>query len=145
MNIRDLSVRELSEALARKEVSSEEITKAYIEAIQRDESSPEPIYAYVSVLADDAIAMAKEADKRRVRGEATKLTGIPIAIKDNINVKGYETTCSSRILKGYKASYDATVVERLVRQHGMVVLGKTNMDEFAMGSSTETSAYGITR
>lgn len=145
MDIRDLSVQELSEALAKKEVSSEEVTKAYLEAIQKDESSPEPIHAYVSVLADEALAMAKEADKRRARGEATKLTGIPIAIKDNINVKGYETTCSSRILKGYKASYDATVVERLVRQHGMVVLGKTNMDEFAMGSSTETSAYGITR
>lgn len=145
MHILDLSVRELSEALARGETSSEEVTKAYLEAIEADESSSEPIHAYVSVFAEEALAMAREADKRRAKGEATKLTGIPIAIKDNINVKGYETTCSSKILKGYCASYDATVVEKLVRHHGMVVLGKTNMDEFAMGSSTETSAYGITR
>ncbi|URA11233.1 Asp-tRNA(Asn)/Glu-tRNA(Gln) amidotransferase subunit GatA [Thermospira aquatica] len=145
MDIREFSLRQLSEALEKKELSSEEITRAYLEAIERDETSSEPIHAYVSVYTEDALAMAQEADKKRARGEGTKLTGIPIAIKDNINVRGYETTCSSRILKGYKASYDATVVEKLIRHHGMVFLGKTNMDEFAMGSSTETSAYGITR
>ncbi|MCX7883153.1 MAG: Asp-tRNA(Asn)/Glu-tRNA(Gln) amidotransferase subunit GatA [Brevinematales bacterium] len=145
MDIRDLSVRELSEALEKKELSSEEITRAYLKAIENDEASSEPIHAYVSVRPEDALAMAREADKKRATGQATKLTGIPIAIKDNINVKGYETTCSSKILKGYIASYDATVIEKLIRDHGMVMLGKTNMDEFAMGSSTETSAYGVTR
>jgi len=145
MNILDLSIKELSVALSKKEVSSVEITKAYLEAIERDEKSSKPIHAYTQILSDYALELARKADERIKNGSNTLLTGVPIALKDNLNLKGFPTTCSSKILENYIATYNATVVEKLVNEEGMVVLGKTNMDEFAMGSSTETSYFGITR
>lgn len=145
MDILDLSVSELSRALSEKKLSSVEITRAYLDAIDKDNAHAKPLNAYVSVFPELSLAAAQAADKRIASGGHTPLTGIPIAIKDNINIKGLPTTCSSKILTGYKATYSAHVSDLLLDREGMVLLGKTNMDEFAMGSSTETSHAGITR
>lgn len=145
MDIIDMTVRELSTALADKKLTSTEITKTYLDAIEADNKSDAPINAYITVLPKLAMDLAKKADERIAKGEHTALTGIPIAIKDNMNIKGYPTTCGSKILTGYNASYNATIVENLIYGEGMIPLGKTNMDEFAMGSSNETSHYGIVR
>lgn len=145
MDIRSLSVKELSEHLAAGKLKSVDITRAYLDAIEADNASEKPLNAYVKVFKEEALKQAEEADKRRAAGQATALTGVPLAVKDNMNIEGFPTTCSSKILEGFNATDDATVVGRLVRREGMVVLGKTNMDEFAMGSSTETSHAGITR
>lgn len=145
MSLVELTIKEIIEGLKSRKFSSEEITKAYLENIKKDLNSKESINAYISVFEEESIKMAKEADKLISKGEATELTGIPVGIKDNINIKGFPTTCGSKILKGYIASYDATVSERLIRKEKMVLLGKLNMDEFAMGSSNETSYYGIVR
>ena len=103
------------------------------------------LHAYLTIDHDGARAAAEAADAAFTRGEDRgPLQGIPIALKDNMVTRGIETTCSSRILSGYRPPYDATVVERL-KAGGAVILGKTNLDEFAMGSSTENSAYGPTR
>lgn len=145
MDILKMTVTELSKALANKKLTSTEITKSYLDAIREDEKSEKPIHAYVTVFYEKAMEWAKAADELRASGGGGELTGIPIAIKDNINIEGLDTTCSSKILEGYTATYDASVTEILVKREGMVPLGKANMDEFAMGSSTETSAVGITR
>lgn len=145
MDILDLSVKQLSDALADKKLSSVEITRAYLDAIEKDAGHAKPLNAYTTVLGDLALASAKKADARIASGSHTPLTGVPVAIKDNMNLKDVATSCSSKILEGYKATYHSTVVEKLVEKEGMVPLGKTNMDEFAMGSSTETSHFGITR
>jgi aspartyl-tRNA(Asn)/glutamyl-tRNA(Gln) amidotransferase subunit A len=145
MDILKLTVVELSAALRERKLSSVEITKAYLEAIRKDREHPKPLNAYVCVTEEAALAAAEASDERIAQGTATPLTGIPIAIKDNMNIRGVATTCSSKILAPYRASYDSFVAEKLLGEHGMVCLGKTNMDEFAMGSSTETSAFGITR
>ncbi len=131
-------IRKYADLLRSGKISSVELTEEYLRKIEV--LNPE-INAYVSVNAEKALRAANAADERIARGEADTLTGIPFAIKDNIATKGEETTCCSRILKGYKPTYDATVYEKLCA-HGAVVLGKNNMDEFAMGSSTETSCYG---
>ncbi|MBO8424804.1 MAG: Asp-tRNA(Asn)/Glu-tRNA(Gln) amidotransferase subunit GatA, partial [Firmicutes bacterium] len=131
-------IRKYAELLRSGKISSVELTKEYLKKIEV--LNPE-INAYVSVNAEKALQAAKAADERIASGKADTLTGIPFAIKDNIATKGEETTCCSRILKGYRPTYDATVYEKLCA-HGAVVLGKNNMDEFAMGSSTETSCYG---
>ena len=131
-------IRKYSELLRSGATTSVKLTEEYLGKIEV--LNPE-INAYVAVNAEKALHAAKAADERIARGEGDALTGIPFAIKDNIATKGEETTCCSRILKGYKPTYDATVYEKLCA-HGAVVLGKNNMDEFAMGSSTETSCYG---
>ena len=131
-------IRKYSELLRSGATTSVKLTEEYLGKIEV--LNPE-INAYVAVNAEKALRAAKAADERIARGEGDVLTGIPFAIKDNIATKGEETTCCSRILKGYKPTYDATVYEKLCA-HGAVVLGKNNMDEFAMGSSTETSCYG---
>jgi len=140
-----MTVTELSKNLQNKNISSVEITRAYLDAIKTDETSTLPIHAYIRVMEKEAVEAAKKADQHIAAGKAGPLTGIPVGIKDNMNIKSVPTTCASRILEGYTASYDATVCDILINQEGMVPLGKLNMDEFAMGSSTETSYFGITR
>jgi len=133
----------LREALDRGDCSSLELVEACLRAIDRE--NPQ-LNAFLHVNADEARAAAREADRRRAAGESPRspLDGLPIAVKDNLSVRGQPCTCASRILAGYRAPYDATVVARL-RAAGAVLLGRTNMDEFAMGSSTENSAFGPTR
>ncbi len=135
------TIKDLSEALKKGEVSSVEVTKQYLERI---ESLDDKVKAYLHVDADAALREAREADDVIRRGEATPLTGIPLGIKDVLCVEGIPNTCGSKILQNYIPPYSATVIEKLRREH-VVILGKLNMDEFAMGSSTENSRFQVTR
>ncbi|MBM4273894.1 MAG: Asp-tRNA(Asn)/Glu-tRNA(Gln) amidotransferase subunit GatA [Deltaproteobacteria bacterium] len=135
-----LSISQLAPLLARGEVSPVEVTEQFLERIgQRNQE----INAYLTVDADGARAQARDAEARLRRGEGALLTGIPLALKDVLATRGLRTTCASRILENFIPPYDATVCVRL-REAGAVFLGKANMDEFAMGSSTENSAFGPT-
>jgi aspartyl-tRNA(Asn)/glutamyl-tRNA(Gln) amidotransferase subunit A len=136
----ELTAWELARILREKKASSVEITSAVLKRIEEVEDR---VKAYVTVTPDSALEQAREADRRLAAGEAGPLTGIPIAVKDNMCFKGRKTTCGSRILANFVPPYDATVVE-LLRKEGTVILGSANMDEFAMGSSTETSYWGPT-
>lgn len=131
----------LAEMLRTKETSSVEITRSVLERIDAVE---EKLRCYVTVSPEEAVKMAEEADRRLAAGDGKPLTGIPIAIKDNMCWKGHRTTCASKILHNFHPPYDSTVV-RLLKEEGIVILGSANMDEFAMGSSTETSHWGPTR
>ena len=132
------SAAEMAQALASKEVSAEELTKAHFERISAVDSK---VKAFLHLDADGAIKAAKDVDQRRSRGEnLPTLAGVPLALKDVMAQKGIPTTCGSKILEGWRPPYDSTVVTNLKR-NGVVILGKTNMDEFAMGSSTENSAF----
>lgn len=131
-------IKPLSRALTSGRISARELTERYISAIERDDPA---LNAYVLTTFDEARAQADEADRLIRSGEASPLTGIPMTLKDNIVTEGIETTCCSKILRGYKPCYDAAVWEKL-KKAGAVLLGKTNMDEFAMGSTSETSCYG---
>ncbi|MBX6722479.1 MAG: Asp-tRNA(Asn)/Glu-tRNA(Gln) amidotransferase subunit GatA, partial [Dactylosporangium sp.] len=132
---------ELGRLLAEREVSAEEVTRAHLDRIAEVEPK---VHAFLHVDAEGALAAAREVDARRARGEELgTLAGVPVAVKDVLATRTMPTTCGSRILEGWVPPYDATIVRRL-REHGLVLLGKTNMDEFAMGSSTEYSAYGPT-
>jgi len=133
-----LSVSALGNALRRKEISSVELTRHFLERISTHDDS---LNAFITVTDDIALAEASRADKRRRAGEENPLLGIPIAHKDIFCTRGVRTSCGSRMLDSFIAPYDATVVERF-RASGTVMLGKTNMDEFAMGSSNQTSWYG---
>lgn len=135
------TIAQLSAGLASGQFSSEELTRVFLERIER--GNPQ-LNAFITVTAESALAQAQAADQRRQRGEAGPLTGIPIAHKDIFCTNGVRTSCGSRMLDRFIAPYDATVVERL-NAAGAVMLGKTNMDEFAMGSSNETSYYGPVR
>jgi aspartyl-tRNA(Asn)/glutamyl-tRNA(Gln) amidotransferase subunit A len=135
------TVAELSAALRAGQVSSVELTRAYLARIERYQSE---LNAFITVTAPLALSQAADADRRRAAGQAGPLTGIPIAHKDIFCTAGEKTTCGSRMLANFVSPYDATVVERL-KAAGMVMLGKTNMDEFAMGSSNETSYFGPVR
>src|SRR3989344_5755907 len=141
MNLEILTVAEARRALDAKEFSSLELTNAYLENITMRDAE---IHAYVEIWADSAREEAKKADDMIAHGTARPLTGIPIAMKDNILIKGRLASSASKILENYRASYDAPVTEKL-KDAGAVFLGRTNMDEFAMGSSTENSAYGPTK
>lgn len=141
MDIRGLTIKKASEALKKKEFSATELAKGFLEEIKKID---ENIGAYLSVLEDSSLKQAGEADEKIIAGQGSALTGIPLAIKDNILVRGERCTSGSKILENYIAPYDATVIERLKSQNA-VFIGKTNMDEFAMGSSTESSAYKKTR
>ena len=137
MDISGLTIHEASELLRRREISSLDLTRAALERIARLEGK---LHALVTISEDMALQQANQADDRLKRGEATPLTGVPAVIKDNMCTKGVRTTCSSKMLANFVPPYDATVVERL-KAGGMVMVGKGNMDEFAMGSSTEHSAF----
>ena len=142
MNITELTVHELKEKLANKEISAVDITRAYIDRIRNKEND---VNAFVTTLCDDALKEAQIVEEKLAKGEKlSSLAGIPIGIKDNICTKGIKTTCSSKMLENFIAPYDATVVEKL-KNENLINLGKLNMDEFAMGGSTEYSAFKKTR
>ena len=138
-------IHELSTMLSSKAISSVELTEAYLDNIKQDDTHATPINAYITVTPELALEGAKQADARIQNNTHTPLTGIPLGVKDLINVKDIPMTCASKILTGYVSSYDATVIQKLIRNEGMPHLGKLNLDEFAMGSSNETSYYGIVR
>lgn len=136
-----LSVSELSTQLRAKEVSVRDVVEAHLRRIQ----DHEPVHnAFLRVQPEEALAEADLAQGLIDRGEGTAMTGVPLAVKDNISTEGLETTCASKLLEGYVPIYDATVVAKLKAQ-GAVTVGKTNLDEFAMGSSCENSAFFPTR
>jgi len=138
----ELSLHEARELLHKGEISSRQLTEAFF---QRIEAVEPRIHAFITLTKESALAEADQADDRRRReAAAPPLLGIPLAIKDLISTRGVKTTCGSRILDNYVPPYDATAMVKL-RAQGAVFLGKTNMDEFAMGSSTETSHFGISR
>jgi aspartyl-tRNA(Asn)/glutamyl-tRNA(Gln) amidotransferase subunit A len=136
MNLNELTISELSEKLAAGVCTSVDIVEELLAAIDARDGV---VGAYLTIDRADALAQARAADEARAAGRRGALLGIPLAMKDLLNVKGQPCTCSSKILAGYTAPYDATVVARL-REAGAVLLGRVNMDEFAMGSSTENSA-----
>ena len=135
------TIAQLSAGLAAGEFSSEELTRAFLARIEQFNPG---LNAFITVTAEPALAQARAADARRRRGEAGPLTGVPFAHKDIFCTNGVRTSCGSRMLDRFIAPYDATVVEKL-NAAGVVMLGKTNMDEFAMGSSNENSFYGPVR
>ena len=138
----ELACHELKEMIDKREVSSEEIINSVFERINKFESK---IHAYISLFRDSALEEAIIIDERIRKGETVgKLSGIPSAVKDIISTKDKITTCGSKILENYIPPFDATVIER-IKKEGAIIIGKTNMDEFAMGSSTENSAFGYSR
>ena len=134
MNLTELTVHELKEKLNNKEITSQDIVKAYVDRI--NEKEPE-VKAFITTLCDEALEQAKKIDEE---GDYSSFKGIPIGIKDNINITGVKTTCASRMLENFVSPYDATVIEKL-KDEGIINLGKLNMDEFAMGGSTEYSYF----
>ncbi len=141
MEFFELTIFQLHEALKKREISSLDVTESLLNRIDQLDDT---LNAYITIMPEAAQKQAREADQRVRAGEIHPLTGIPLAVKDNISTLDAPTTCGSRILKNYLPPYDAAVIKRL-REQGAVFLGKTNMDEFAMGSSTENSFIGPTR
>ncbi|MHB8903796.1 MAG: Asp-tRNA(Asn)/Glu-tRNA(Gln) amidotransferase subunit GatA [Patescibacteria group bacterium] len=141
MNLNELTIKEARLKLDNGEISSLDLTSACLAQIKK--LNPD-INAVLTICEESALAEAKEADYRLKNGERTDLLGIPYLCKDNITTKGIRTTAASKILENYIAPYDATVIKKL-KSAGAVLLGKTNMDEFAHGASTENSAYGVTK
>jgi aspartyl-tRNA(Asn)/glutamyl-tRNA(Gln) amidotransferase subunit A len=135
--LHQLTITEAKNKLKNKEITSVELTNAVFAQIEKQEPQ---IKAYLSLQKEQALQQAAKADTSLNRGDNAPLLGIPIAIKDNMNLIGTETTCASKILKGYISPYTATAVQKLI-DAGAVIIGKTNLDEFAMGSSTENSAF----
>ena len=137
-----LPAHELAARIRRRECRAVDVTRAYLDRVTVHNP---PLNAYLTVTGDEALARAGEIDDKIADGKPVgPLAGVPIALKDNFCTRGVKTTCSSRILENFIPPYDAHVVERL-RSADAVLLGKTNLDEFAMGSSTENSAFGPTR
>ena len=143
MELYKLGIKEAAKGLAAGEFSSVELTQAVIDRVHEKDGE---IGAYLTFDEAGALAAAKAADEKRTNGpdaRSSGLLGIPVAIKDLINVKGQPCTCASKILQGYVSPYDATVIKNL-KAAGAVCAGRVNMDEFAMGSSTENSGLGVT-
>jgi aspartyl-tRNA(Asn)/glutamyl-tRNA(Gln) amidotransferase subunit A len=135
-----MSIGQLAPLLAAGQVSPVEVTEQFLARIEAQDGD---LHAYLTVDAEGALAQAREAEARLARGEGAPLTGMPLSLKDVIITRGLRTTCGSRILENFVPPFDATVTARL-REQGAVILGKVNMDEFAMGSSTENSGFGPT-
>ena len=136
MELYELTVHELLDKLDKNEITVEDITKSYIDRINDKEKD---VQAFISILDEEALEKAKS-----IKTRDTKFAGIPIGIKDNINIKGTKTTCGSKMLENYVSPYNATVIEKMNKEN-MIFLGKMNMDEFAMGSSTEYSYFKTTK
>jgi aspartyl-tRNA(Asn)/glutamyl-tRNA(Gln) amidotransferase subunit A len=142
MENKSFTIGSAHDLLAAKKISCRELITGYLDQIKKRDSE---IHAFLDVYEDDAFRQARAVDEKIQRGEMIGvLEGIPIAVKDNILIKGKRATAASRVLEHYTASYDATVIKKL-KDAGVIFLGKTNMDEFAMGSSTEHSAFGVTK
>ncbi|WP_294408167.1 Asp-tRNA(Asn)/Glu-tRNA(Gln) amidotransferase subunit GatA [uncultured Ruminococcus sp.] len=141
LDISSMNLREMRKALDERSVSSQELTKEYLDNIKKYDDKLE---CYITVTEDIAMAQAEKAQAVIDKGEAKALTGIPMAIKDNICTEGVRTTCSSKILENFIPPYNATAMEKLDSQN-IVMLGKTSLDEFAMGGSTQTSAFKKTK
>ncbi len=140
MKLYELTIKEAHELLKRKEISSQELTRAVLERIH---AVDDKVKAYITVADERAMEDARIADKAISEGNISRLTGIPLAIKDLMTTEGLRTTCASKILENFVPPYNATVIGKLKKEHA-VIAGKTNMDEFAMGSSTENSGIQIT-
>ena len=136
-----LTIKEARKKLDAKECSAVELTEAHLKKIETENGA---LFAYLEPFFSEAKKQALEADKRIANKEHSALLGIPLAVKDNILVDGHVASSSSKMLENYRATYDATVISKL-KKEGAIFLGRTNMDEFAMGSSTESSAYGSTK
>src|SRR3989337_2405776 len=141
MELYKLTIHELKEKLKKQEISAKELTLDFFKRIERVDKD---VHSFITITKNDALKQAEEAEKRIINGDNLPLLGIPLAIKDLICIKGARNTCGSKMLSNYIPPYDATVIKKL-RESGAVFLGKLNMDEFAMGSSTETSHFGVTR
>lgn len=142
MDYNELSITRLKDKLESGEVTSVDLIEEYFKRIEKYDNS---IKAFLTLNKEEALKKAKEIDEKRKNGEQLGyLAGIPVAIKDNISTKGLKTTCASNIIKDYIPPFDATVIENL-KNADAIIIGKTNLDEFAMGSSTETSAFQITK
>ena len=142
MDITNLTVHELQEKLKAKEITISEITKAYVENIEKHEKD---VQAFITTLETEAMDKAAKVQEKVEKGEITSsFAGIPIGIKDNICTKGIKTTCASKMLENFVSPYNATVMEK-IEEEDMINLGKLNMDEFAMGASTEYSYFKKTR
>ena len=142
MDILSLTAIQLAEAIKQQKVTAVEAVEAVFHQIEKQE---EAYHCYVTLNKEGAIKRAKEIDKEIQEGKTCgRLAGVPVAIKDNLCTKDLRTTCSSKMLENFIPSYSATAVERLEKE-GAIVIGKTNMDEFSMGSTTETSAFGVTK
>ena len=140
-SLTDLTISEALAKLRSGDITSVALTEAHLNQIEQYDTQ---IRAFLTVTRDAALQQAAAADAARANGDDKPLLGIPLALKDVLSTAGVETTCGSKILKGYVPVFNATAVQRLL-DAGMVMLGKLNMDEFAMGSSTENSAYFETR
>ncbi|MBM2817483.1 MAG: glutamyl-tRNA(Gln) amidotransferase subunit aspartyl-tRNA(Asn)/glutamyl-tRNA (Gln) [Parcubacteria group bacterium] len=140
IDLKNLTISKAHEHLAKGDFKAVELAKSYLESIKNTDND---IKAYLEVF-EDVVSQAEEADKKIAKKEGGLLTGIPLAIKDNILIKGRKCSATSKILADYVAPYDSTAARKL-KEAGAVFLGRTNMDEFAMGGSTENSAFGPTK
>jgi len=140
IDLKNLTIEKAHKSLLKEEFSCRELVEEYLKVIKEKNSE---LNAYLEIY-DDVLSQADEVQKKFSDGTATMLTGIPFAIKDNILIEGHICSAGSKILENYTAVYDATVIKEL-KKAGAIFMGRTNMDEFAMGSSTQTSAYGVTR